>query len=530
MDTLAHFVNDLNGLVNTPLMQAAAPGIMAAAFLLAVLPWLPTNWRPVRAILIAVSIALLGRYLWWRYTATLPPSSQPLNFAAGIIFIFIETVALLSAAISLFFLTGVRDRSREADEHRDWVRNEPKPPLVDVLICTYDEEERLLERTILGATGLDYPNFRVWVLDDGKRPWLEKLCATLKCGYITRPDNRHAKAGNINHALGKLTEMPDPPQFVAVLDADFVPGSSFLNRTMCLFHDPTVGIVQTPQHYINPDPIQTNLGLAGVWPDEQRYFFDIVMPAKDAWGAAFCCGTSSVTRVEALTKLGGMPTDSVTEDYLLSLRLKEIGYTTAYLNEPLTFGLAPEGLKEYITQRSRWCLWIHADRARAERPVLDAAKDRPGRSTEPFRNAPELVFHLSLQVRRHPRAGLLSAPRRPRRSGLSPRDAGRLSPVLCVPFGNNLVDLAGAGGADHDRRLSVADQPGGTKVRGSGLAAPTRTEVQRHGEGRRPKCPLHRMAADADIPGPVDPVGRGGAQGLRPYRRRAAYRDRPAGS
>ena len=46
----------------------------------------------------------------------------------------------------------------------------------------------------------------------------------------------------------------------------------------------------------------------------------------------------------------------MTEDYLLSLRLKEKGFLTAYLNEPLTYGLAPEGLEEYITQRSRWCL------------------------------------------------------------------------------------------------------------------------------------------------------------------------------
>jgi len=117
-----------------------------------------------------------------------------------------------------------------------------------------------------------------------------------------------------------------------------------------------VGIVQTPQHFLNPDPIQANMGLTGSWPDEQRYFFDIVMPAKDAWGCAFCCGTSSVIRYDALVKLGGMPTDSVTEDYLLTLRLKEIGYSTAYLNEPLSFGLAPEGLKEYVTQRGRWCL------------------------------------------------------------------------------------------------------------------------------------------------------------------------------
>jgi cellulose synthase (UDP-forming) len=36
--------------------------------------------------------------------------------------------------------------------------------------------------------------------------------------------------------------------------------------------------------------------------------------------------------------------------------LKERGSRTVYLNERLTLGLAPEGLKEYITQRSRWCL------------------------------------------------------------------------------------------------------------------------------------------------------------------------------
>jgi cellulose synthase (UDP-forming) len=115
-------------------------------------------------------------------------------------------------------------------------------------------------------------------------------------------------------------------------------------------------VVQTPQHFINPDPIQSNLAATDVWPDEQRFFFDILMPAKDAWGVAFCCGTSSVIRFSKLMEIGGFPTDSVTEDYLVTLRLKERGSRTVYLNERLTLGLAPEGLKEYITQRSRWCL------------------------------------------------------------------------------------------------------------------------------------------------------------------------------
>ena len=44
-----------------------------------------------------------------------------------------------------------------------------------------------------------------------------------------------------------------------------------------------VGVVQTPQNFANPDPMQSNLSLSSVWPDEQRYFFDVIMASKDAW-------------------------------------------------------------------------------------------------------------------------------------------------------------------------------------------------------------------------------------------------------
>ena len=249
--------------------------------------------------------------------------------------------------------------------------------MVDLFICSYNEEEAILERTIIGATGLDYPNYRVWMLDDGRRPWLQTLCAKLNCGYITRPDNSHAKAGNINHAMRKVANLPNPPDYISILDADFVPMPNFLSRAMTLFRDNSIGIVQTPQHFINPDPIQTNLLATQVWPDDQRFFFDVVMPAKDAWSAAFCCGTSSIIRFPPLMAIGGFPTNSVTEDYLLTLRLKEAGYTTAYLNEPLTLGLAPEGIKEYVTQRSRWCLGF-----------MQISRGRSG----PFSSASPLTF------------------------------------------------------------------------------------------------------------------------------------------
>ena len=156
---------------------------------------------------------------------------------------------------------------------------------------------------------INYRNFRVWVCDDGKRQWLKEFCEQHGVHYLTRSDNAHAKAGNINAALKVFGAHDEPPDFVAILDADFVPMSDFLTRALSLTREPDVGIVQTPQNFFNPDPVQSNLALSRVWPDEQRFFFDTVMASKDAWGVAFCCGTSSVIRFKALQSIGGFPTE-----------------------------------------------------------------------------------------------------------------------------------------------------------------------------------------------------------------------------
>ena len=342
----------------TTYWEALAPGLIVLLLAFAMLPWFDRENRIHRSLAVAVCLALSWRYIVWRVGYTLPPIGLTLDFSAGVIFLTLEFLALVGGTVALVFLTRTRSRSTDADQNLRWLASLPILPKIDVLICTYNEDEKILDRTIIGALALEYPNYRLWVCDDGRRPELRALCEEHGCGYITRPDNAHAKAGNINNALKRLAALPDPPDFIAVLDADFVPKPAFLTRTLALMRDNDVGVVQTPQHFFNPDPIQSNLSMTRVWPDEQRYFFDIVMASKDAWGCAFCCGTSSLIRSTALMKIGGVPTDSVTEDYLLSLRLRENGYRTVYLNERLSIGLAPEGLKEYIDQRSRWALGL----------------------------------------------------------------------------------------------------------------------------------------------------------------------------
>ncbi len=338
------------------LLDSLVPGFLVLGLGWMVLPWLSADSERARAAMVAVMVVLMWRYLLWRWLGTLPPIGLTVDFVVGIIFVVVETLVVIGSTVSLVFLTKHTDRSATVDAYEPLLMGLEKPPLVDVFICTYNEEEAILERTIVGALALDYSRFRVWVLDDGRRPWLADLSVRLGANYLTRSDNAHAKAGNINNGLRHVAGLAEPPDYISILDADFVPAPRLLSRALSLFHEGDVGIVQTPQHFINPDPLQSNLSIARVWPDEQRYFFDVVMAAKDAWGASFCCGTSSVIRFDTLQAIGGFPTESVTEDYLVTLKMKQRGYRTVYLNERLSLGLAPEGLKEYVTQRSRWAL------------------------------------------------------------------------------------------------------------------------------------------------------------------------------
>jgi len=91
-------------------------------------------------------------------------------------------------------------------------------------------------------------------------------------------------------------------------------------RTIGFFADPSIGVVQVPHAFYNYDPTQSSLALQTTLPDDQRFFFEAVMPSRDGWDAAFCCGSNSVTRGTALRSVGDvLPTESITEDMLFSI-------------------------------------------------------------------------------------------------------------------------------------------------------------------------------------------------------------------
>ena len=323
------------------------PLLLVAAFFLLV--WdAPRHQIKTRQMVCLIPALLCLQYLSWRLFSTVWPDNEDSAWAQTWIWGVwgIEVLAFIEVAVFLLIMSRTNTRSEEADQHQM-----PNPlPEVDIFIPTYNEPLDVLEKTIVAAAAVDYPNKTVWVLDDGTRDWLRRFCEDTGVRYLTRADNSHAKAGNMNHALTHAKG-----QFIAVFDADFVPAKNFIRRTLGFFSDPAIGIVQTPQHFYNKDPIQTNLGLMQIYPDEQRLFFDQMAASRDAWQAAFCCGSCSIMRRQAVDAVGGIPTQSITEDLLTTLVMLRQGYQTIYLNERLSMGLAAESIEGFFVQRERWC-------------------------------------------------------------------------------------------------------------------------------------------------------------------------------
>ncbi|WP_420838131.1 glycosyltransferase [Bacillus mesophilus] len=92
-------------------------------------------------------------------------------------------------------------------------------------MTTYNESTELVRRTILAFKNLEYPveALSIWVCDDGRRLEMKRLAESLSVGYITRSNNDHAKAGNLNNALALTKE-----ELIVTIDADMIPKPNFL--------------------------------------------------------------------------------------------------------------------------------------------------------------------------------------------------------------------------------------------------------------------------------------------------------------
>ena len=306
--------------------------------------------RMVSISLLAMAALVSTRYIYWRITSTLgygDPSRtfSDLFFATGLM--AAELYAFTVLIFGFFQALWPLQRAPEPlpVDHSTW-------PTLDIYIPTYNEPLTVVRPTILAATDLDWPEdkLRVYVLDDGRRQEFREYCESIGVTHITRPNNFHAKAGNINAALSKTSG-----EYIAIFDCDHIPTRSFLQIVMGWFiKDPKLALMQTPHHFFSPDPFERNLDTFRKVPNEGELFYGLLQDGNDLWNATFFCGSCAVIRRTALQEVGGIAVETVTEDAHTALKLHRRGWRSAYLNIAQAAGLATESLSAHVGQRIRW--------------------------------------------------------------------------------------------------------------------------------------------------------------------------------
>jgi cellulose synthase/poly-beta-1,6-N-acetylglucosamine synthase-like glycosyltransferase len=237
---------------------------------------------------------------------------------------------------------------------------EPTQYPIFIFVPTLNEGVALLTRTLEGCIAArdkylaQHPHAHVTIVvcNDGRAAgapcWaeVETLAQDLGVRCVTRPEGGGAKAGNIENARQHVHATGNA--LLAIFDADQVPEPDFLLKTIPPFADVSIGWVQTGQYYANlKNPVAR-------WADDQQsMFYNLLCPGKAALNAAFICGTNVVIRAAALDEIGGLPQDSVTEDFAASIALHP-SWRSIYLTEVLATGLGPLDIPSYLKQQGRW--------------------------------------------------------------------------------------------------------------------------------------------------------------------------------
>jgi cellulose synthase/poly-beta-1,6-N-acetylglucosamine synthase-like glycosyltransferase/tetratricopeptide (TPR) repeat protein len=289
------------------------------------------------AMLLASLVAVL--YLTYRVRFTLNLVSPYAAFAS-VLLLAGEVYGILT--MLLYFL-------------QIWdVSEPPRQPVlpgrtVDVFVPTYNEDPQLLRATLQACLRMYYPH-RTYVLDDGRRPEVKALAEELGVGYLTRPDNEHAKAGNVNNAL-KQTD----GEFVVILDADHVPEKHFITRLIGYFADERLGFVQTPHAFYNLDSFQAShdADRKTYW-DEGAVYHSMIQPGKNRFGCPTFAGSAAMFRRRALEEVGYLAVETVTEDLHTGLRINARGWRSLAISERLIAGQAAPDVTTFHSQRSRW--------------------------------------------------------------------------------------------------------------------------------------------------------------------------------
>lgn len=264
----------------------------------------------------------------------------------------LSSLFLLAYGFNLVYLAGAALRVPRAGAPRSLQGGEPR---VCVQVPIYNEHH-VAERLVEAVARLDWPldRLEIQVLDDSDDDTVGLVATRVRSWrsrgvdvtHVRRPERTGYKAGALANGM-RLTTAP----FLVIFDADFLPSSDFLRRTLGAFQDPAVGFVQARWTNLNESySFFTRLQALMV-----EFHFQVEQLIRPAHGFfTNFTGSAGVWRRAAIEAAGGWSARTLTEDLDLSYRAQLAGWRGCYLEAVEVGQELPVDVNGYRGQQARW--------------------------------------------------------------------------------------------------------------------------------------------------------------------------------
>lgn len=229
--------------------------------------------------------------------------------------VFIVFYTYLGYGIVLYFLVKIKEHFSPA-KNLDFTDDYPE---ISLLIAAYNEESVVAEK-MLNCRALNYPEGKLkffWITDGSNDKTNELLAAYPEVRVLYQPE-RQGKTAALNRGLDFI-ETP----LVAFTDANTMLNENAILEIAKSFGDPKVGCVAGEKRIEQKGDSGATAGEGIYWKYEStlKALDDRLHSAIGAAGELFAIRTSLFEK---------MPTDTLLDDFILSMRIAQKGYKIAY--------------------------------------------------------------------------------------------------------------------------------------------------------------------------------------------------------
>ncbi len=271
-------------------------------------------------------------------------------YSIALILIFLYSLAQLNLLVNY-----LSQKKRNAEAPKFNLLDPKEIPTVTIQLPIYNEEY-VVERLLDNIAKIEYPKSKleIQVLDDSTddsiietASRIEALQRTgLDIKHIRRTNREGFKAGALKEGL-KVAK----GDFIAIFDADFLPNSDWLKKTVIYFKDEEIGVVQTRWGHINRE-YSTLTRIQAFALDAH---FTLEQAGRNAKGHFINFnGTAGIWRKECILDAGNWEGDTLTEDLDLSYRAQLKDWKFKYLEDVETPAELPVVISAARSQQFRW--------------------------------------------------------------------------------------------------------------------------------------------------------------------------------